>query len=187
MAFELSKQEIVKEIVKSGKDPIYFINTYCRISHPQRGLIKFDTYPYQDDLLQDFNDFRFTVILKARQLGISTITAAYIVWLINFHRDKNVMVLATKFATAANLVKKVKNVMKNLPDWIRITDISIDNRTSFELSNGSQVKASSTSGDAGRSEALSLLVIDEAALLRVLKSFGLLFILRCQLVVAALL
>ena len=48
MAFELSKQEIVKEIVKSGKDPIYFINTYCRISHPQRGLIKFDTYPYQD-------------------------------------------------------------------------------------------------------------------------------------------
>ena len=163
MAFELSKQEIVKEIVKSGKDPIYFINTYCRISHPQRGLIKFDTYPYQDDLLQDFNDFRFTVILKARQLGISTITAAYIVWLINFHRDKNVMVLATKFATAANLVKKVKNVMKNLPDWIRITDISIDNRTSFELSNGSQVKASSTSGDAGRSEALSLLVIDEAA------------------------
>ena len=73
------------------------------------------------------------------------------------------MVLATKFATAANLVKKVKNVMKNLPDWIRITDISIDTRTSFELSNGSQVKASSTSGDAGRSEALSLLVIDEAA------------------------
>ena len=116
MAFELSKQEIVKEIVKSGKDPIYFINTYCRISHPQRGLIKFDTYPYQDDLLEDFNDFRFTVILKARQLGISTITAAYIVWLINFHRDKNVMVLATKFATAANLVKKVKSIFKNLPD-----------------------------------------------------------------------
>jgi hypothetical protein len=163
MGFELSKKEIVKEIVKSGKDPVYFINTYCRISHPQKGLIKFDTYPYQDDLLQDYNDFRFTVILKARQLGISTITAAYIVWLILFHRDKNVMVLATKFATAANLVKKVKAIMKNLPDWIRITDISIDNRTSFELSNGSQIKASSTSGDAGRSEALSLLVIDEAA------------------------
>ena len=157
MGFEISKKEIVKEIVKSGKDPVYFINTYCRISHPLRGLIKFDTFPYQDNLLQDFNDFRFSVILKARQLGISTITAAYIVWLILFHRDKNVMVLATKFATAANLVKKVKAIMKNLPDWIRITDISIDNRTSFELSNGSQIKASSTSGDAGRSEALSLL------------------------------
>jgi phage FluMu gp28-like protein len=31
------------------------------------------------------------------------------------------------------------------------------------LTNGSEVKAASTSGDAGRSEALSLLVIDEAA------------------------
>tara|TARA_R110000782_G_scaffold68480_8_gene137721 strand:- start:1259 stop:2512 length:1254 start_codon:yes stop_codon:yes gene_type:complete len=53
--------------------------------------------------------------------------------------------------------------MRNLPPWIRISDISVDNRTSFELSNGSQIKATSTSGDAGRSEALSLLVIDEAA------------------------
>ena len=106
---------------------------------------------------------RFTVILKARQLGISTITAAYCVWLMLFHRDKNVLVIATKFATAANLVKKVKNIMKNLPPWLQVATISIDNRTSFELSNGSQIKAASTSGDAGRSEALSLLVIDEAA------------------------
>ena len=110
MAFELSKQDIVKEIVKSGKDPVYFINNYCRISHPLRGLIKFDTFPYQDNLLQDFNDFRFSVILKARQLGISTITAAYIVWLINFHRDKNVMVLATKFNTAANLLRRSRTL-----------------------------------------------------------------------------
>jgi hypothetical protein len=53
--------------------------------------------------------------------------------------------------------------MQNLPPWIRIADIKIDNRTSFVLTNGSEVKAASTSGDAGRSEALSLLVIDEAA------------------------
>ena len=77
MTFSLSKKEIVKEIVKSGKDPQYFINNYCRISHPMHVLIPFKTYPYQDDLINDFNDFRFTVILKARQLGISTISAAY--------------------------------------------------------------------------------------------------------------
>jgi hypothetical protein len=71
--------------------------------------------------------------------------------------------MATKFATAGNLVNKVKKIMKNLPDWVRIADIDIDNRTSFILSNGSSIKAASTSGDAGRSEALSLLVLDEAA------------------------
>ena len=163
MSYALSKKEILKEIVKSGKDPAYFLNNYGRISHPQKGLIAFRTYDYQTDLLNDFNNYRFNVILKARQLGISTISAGYIAWLMMFHRDKNILVVATKFSTASNLVKKVKAIIKRVPKWLQIANITTDNRTNFELSNGSQIKASSTSGDAGRSEALSLLVIDEAA------------------------
>ena len=163
MSFQLDKKQRVKEIIKCGKDPSYFLNTYARISHPMHGQILFDTYDFQDELLKEFNDYRFNVILKARQLGISTITAGYIVWMMLFHRDKAILVMATKFATAGNLVKKVKSIMRNLPDWLRIATIDVDNRNSFELSNGSSIKAASTSGDAGRSEALSLLVLDEAA------------------------
>jgi hypothetical protein len=163
MGNSLTKQEILKEIVKAGKDPLYFTVNYGRISHPQKGTIPFKAYDYQQQLLRDFTDYRFNVILKARQLGISTITAAYVSWLMLFHRDKNILVVATKLATATNLVRKVKALIKNLPEWMQIASITVDNRTSFELSNGSQIKGSSTSGDAGRSEALSLLVIDEAA------------------------
>ena len=152
-----------KEILKCGKDPVYFVNSYARISHPLKGLVPFKTYDYQSELLNNFDDHRFTVILKARQLGISTITAAYVVWLMLFHRDKNILVMATKYTTASNLVKKVKHMLKHLPDWVQIAKVEVDNRSSFELSNGSQIKASSTSADAGRSEALSLLVVDEAA------------------------
>ena len=129
--FKLTKQQIKKEIVKCGKDPVYFINTYAKIVHPLKGLVPFKTYPFQTELLKSFNDHRFNVILKARQLGISTITAAYVLWLMMFHRNKNVLVIATKFQTATNLVKKVKSMMKNLPDWMRIASISIDNRASF--------------------------------------------------------
>ena len=163
MAIKLTKQEIMKEIVRCGKKPEYFIHTYAKITHPMKGLIPFHLYPFQEKLLEDFEDHRFNIILKARQLGISTVTAAYVAWMMMFHREKNVLVIATKFSTAANLVKKVKAIIKNLPEWLRISTVDIDNRTSFVLSNGSQIKASSTSGDAGRSEALSLLVIDEAA------------------------
>ncbi len=161
--YQLSKKQIVQEIIKCGKDPTHFINNYVKISHPLEGQIPFKTFDFQADLLEDFNDYRFNIVLKARQLGISTIVAAYVAWMMVFHRDKNILVIATKFGTATNLVKKVKSMIKNLPDWIRIAEVSIDNRASFELSNGSQIKASSTSGDAGRSEALSLLVVDEAA------------------------
>ena len=163
MAYHISKSEVKKEITKCGKDPVYFLNNYAKISHPDRGLIPFKTYDFQTDLLNNFNDHRFNIILKARQLGISTITAGYVAWLMLFRREKNILVVATKFSTAANLVKKVKALIKNMPDWIKISDISVDNRTAFELTNGSQIKASTTSPDAGRSEALSLLVVDEAA------------------------
>ena len=159
----LDKKSLMKEIVKCGRDPVYFTNNYAKITHPMKGQLLFKTYDFQTQLLQDFDDYRFNVILKARQLGISTVTAAYVAWLMLFHKEKNVLIIATKLSTAVNLVKKVKNIIKNLPDWLVTAKIEIDNRQSFELANGSQIKASSTSGDAGRSEALSLLVIDEAA------------------------
>ncbi len=159
----IDKKQAVGEILKSGKDSEYFVNNFCRIPHSVHGLVRFDTYDFQDQLLVDLEQHRFNVVLKARQMGISTIVAAHIVWLMMFHKHKNVLVLATKLSTATNLVKKVKEMVKTLPDWMQIAKITVDNRTSFELSNGSQIKASSTSGDAGRSEALSLLVMDEAA------------------------
>ena len=161
---QLTKKETMSEIVRSGKDPVYFSNHHARISHPLHGLIPFDMYDFQEDSLRSFKKHRFNVILKARQLGISTTVASYVCWLMLFHRDKNILVVATKLGTAANLVKKSTAIYKNLPSWLKIATIVVDNRNSFELSNGSIVKASSTSGDAGRSEALSLLVVDEAAI-----------------------
>ena len=82
MAYKLTKEKIVQEIVKSGKKPVYFINTYCKIPHPGKGLIPFKTYDFQGDLVDNLALHRFIVVLKARQLGISTITAAYIAWLV---------------------------------------------------------------------------------------------------------
>ena len=123
----LTKKEILKEIVKCGKDPVYFLKNYARISHPLKGQILFNLFDYQEDLLQDYNDYRFNVINKGRQLGISTLTAGYIVWMMLFHKNKTVLVMATKFETAGNLVRKVKSIMKNLPDWISISDITADN------------------------------------------------------------
>ena len=104
MSFQLSKKEIMREIVKCGKNPSYFISNYAKITHPQRGLIPFKLYDFQEELLDSFEDHRFKVILTPRQLGISTVSAAYIVWLMLFHREKNVLVIATKFSTASNLV-----------------------------------------------------------------------------------
>lgn len=154
------------EIIRCGKDPHYFINKYVRIQHPVRGLIPFKTFDYQDQMIQDYLDHRFNVILKARQLGISEVTASYAAWLMLFHRNKNILVMATKAETAKNIIKKVKMALKKLPPFLQLAEIITDNRLSIELANGSQIKAIASSDDAGRSEALSLLIIDEAAFVK---------------------
>ena len=84
----VNKQRQVKEIVRCGKEPVYFFNKYVKIQHPQRGLIEFNTFPFQDKCVEDFVNYRFNIILKSRQLGISTLTAAYAVWMAIFYKDK---------------------------------------------------------------------------------------------------
>ena len=161
-----NKKRQVNEIVKCGKEPHYFINSYVKIQHPERGTIKFNTYPFQDDCIDNFIDNRFNIIVKSRQLGLSTLVAAYAVWLAIFYKDKNILVIATKLAVAQNFIKKVKVAIRSLPPWLIIPEIVGNNKQSIEFSNGSTIKAIPTSEDAGRSEALSLLIIDEAAFVR---------------------
>jgi len=163
---KINKTNQIKEIVKSGKDPVYFFNNYLKIQHPVRGLIQFDTYPFQDDCVETFIDERFSIILKSRQLGMSTLVAAYSVWLALFQKDKNVLIIATKLSVAQNFISKVKTMIRSLPKWLVLPEIVTNNKQLIEFSHGSSIKAIPTSDDAGRSEALSLLIIDEAAFVR---------------------
>ena len=156
------KQIIKQEYVKCANDPVHFMRKYCVIQHPIRGKISFDLYPFQEKTLNSLKDNDHNIILKSRQLGISTLMAGYGLWLMTFHSDKNILVVAIKQEVAKNLVTKVRVMHSNLPSWLRHKCIE-DNKLSLKYSNGSQIKAVSATDDAGRSEALSLLIIDEAA------------------------
>ena len=164
-AKKINKAEAREIIYKCGKDPIFFLDNFAFIFHPMKGKIPFKLFDYQEEVLKDLVANRFNIILKARQLGMSTLAAGYIAWLVYFHRAKSVVVVATKRDKAANILKKVKVIIDNMPSWMQIAKKTTDNKYTLELSNGSQIIAESTSGDAARSEALSLLVIDEAAII----------------------
>ena len=156
------KKIIRQKYIKCAKNPVHFMKKYCYIQHPQRGRIQFNLYPFQERVLGLFKDNPYSIILKSRQLGISTLTAAFSLWMMLFHKDKNVLCIATKQETAKNMVTKVKFMYENLPSWLRIDYIE-NNKLTLRLTNGSQIKATSASSDAGRSEAVSLLLVDEAA------------------------
>ena len=156
------KKIIAQEYIKCAKDPAYFMRKYCYIQHPTRGRILFALYPFQEKVLHLFRDNQYIITLKSRQLGISTLAAAYSLWLMLFHKDKNVLALATTQATARNLVSKTMFMYDELPRWLKLP-AKEKNKLSLRLKNGSKITAKSSNADAARSEAVSLLLIDEAA------------------------
>jgi hypothetical protein len=160
------KSKQVQEIIKCGKDPVYFFNKYLRIQHPVKGLIPFDTYDFQNECVKDFIENRFNIVLKSRQLGLSTLVAAYAVWMAIFQREKNILIIATKLSVAQNFITKVKTMIRSLPSWLLLPEIVANNKQQIQFNHGSSIKAIPTSEDAGRSEALSLLIVDEAAFVR---------------------
>jgi hypothetical protein len=150
------------EYAKCARDPLYFIKKYVKIQHPTRGTLPFLTYEFQDMTLEQLIEHNKNIILKSRQMGITTLVSAYALWLMTFHSDKEILCISITQETSKAIVTKVRFANDNLPSWLRLKAES-DNQLSLKLVNGSQIKAVSSSGTSGRSSALSLLIIDEAA------------------------
>jgi hypothetical protein len=165
----MSNQENIKEIIKQeyircATDPVHFFRKYCYISHPKKGRVLFHLYPFQENTLNDVRYNRFTIINKSRQLGISTLVAGFSLWTMLFQKDKTILCIATNQKTAINMVDKVQFMYNNLPSWLKGNKKPLtDSKLSLKLANNSQIIASSAASDAGRSYAVSMLIVDEAA------------------------
>lgn len=165
----LSSGEI-KILAKVSKDIFYFSH-FIWVINPVLGRVRFDLYPYQKSVLYNFLKERFNIILKFRQAGITELISMYCLWLAMYHSNKKINIISIKDTIAKKVLKKIKFMYKNLP-WYLQTPI-INGRTgeygsasTMEFSNGSIIESIPTSDQAGRSESLSLLVIDEAAIVR---------------------
>jgi hypothetical protein len=162
---QVNIKEIIKqEYIKCATDPVHFFRKYCYINHPTKGRVLFHLYPFQEDVLTDFRNNRFCIINKSRQLGISTLVAGFSLWLMIFNKDKTILCIATKQETARGMVEKVQFMYDNLPSWLKGNQKPLsNNKLSFQLANNSRIVATSAASDAGRSYAVSLLLMDEAA------------------------
>lgn len=162
--------EQFKTLVRVMKDPFFF-STFCYVINPVLGMVKFSLYPFQRAVLYQFMKNRFNIILKFRQAGITELISMYCLWLAMYHPNKKINIISIKDTVAKKVLKKIKFMYKNLPSYLQ--EPIINGRTgefgsvsTIEFANGSVIESIPTSDQAGRSESLSLLVIDEAAIVR---------------------
>jgi hypothetical protein len=156
------KDIIAEEYKKCANDVVYFMKRYAKIQHPDRGKILFELFDFQEDTVRQFSQHDYNIILKSRQLGISTLVAGYALHMMLFGTDKNILAIGITQKTSKNLVTKVRVMYENLPSWLKTT-LTEDTKLLIRFANGSQIQAVSAAVDSARSEALSLLILDEAA------------------------
>ena len=154
--------EEVQEVIKCSEDPVYFIKKYIRIVSLDKGLIPFDMYHFQEEMVQKFHDNRFNIAKLPRQSGKSTIVTSYLLWYVLFNDNVNVAILANKAATAREMLQRLQLSYENLPKWLQ-QGILQWNRGSLELENGSKIMAASTSASAVRGMSFNVIFLDEFA------------------------
>ena len=162
LAANRARQHMRNEYAKCLMDPLYFIKSYVKIQHQDRGIIPFELYPFQEECLKDFHNHGRCIVLKSRQMGISTLVAAYALWELIFHDGKNILVISIKETAAKEVIGKIKLANDELPPWLKVPIIE-SNKLSLKLNNQSRVLATSSASDSARGFAASLLIIDECA------------------------
>ena len=154
--------EQLAEMAKCMMDPIYFAETYIKIVHVDRGLIKMEMYDYQKDIALKIFNHRRVAVLTARQAGKTTTAVAIILHYIIFNEHKNVGILSNKGEGSKEVLERIKLAYENLPKWMQ-HGILEWNKNSIELENGCKVYAGTTTSSSIRGKSIAFLYIDECA------------------------
>ena len=149
------------------EDESYFLRMYWHIAHPAHGRILFDLRDAQSFALDHWDENRYSLTLKARQIGWTTLVAAHQFWLAFFRPDQNIIDLSRTERESVLLLRKSKYGFQHLPEWMveRGPESLVEHQQKMAFGNGSQITSMPSASDPARGESASLVVVDEWAFL----------------------
>jgi len=150
------------EYERCRDDVVYFAKNYIKIVNVDKGLMNFELWPYQENLLRHFSDNRFVICKFPRQTGKTSCVVAWILHYIIFTKNVNVAILANKGATAREILSRLQLAYEWLPKFLQ-PGADVWNKGDIRLGNGSKVLSAATSSDAVRGYSFNLIFFDEFA------------------------
>ncbi len=154
----------IEEIAHCIEDPVYFIESYCKIVSLDKGLVPFKLYECQKEKVNTILNNRKVILMEGRQQGKTITSAACILWYTLFQDNKTVAILANKAAAAREVMSRYQNMYEHLPMWLQ-QGVKEWNKGSIELENGSKVFTAATAASGIRGKSVNWLYIDEAAII----------------------
>ena len=171
--FKMTEEEM-EEYQKCFDDPIYYVETYAKfmtdhgihtvtLRDYQKKVISIvteETYDEENDLILPTN--RSIIWLAARQSAKTTSISAFLSWMMIFHIDRNILIVANKEKTAIEIVDKIINIFKGLPFWLK-PGTEAWGKTALKLDNGSKIISSATTNTASIGFTIHCVLLDEFA------------------------
>lgn len=165
-------QKYIMEYYQCKKSFDYFCSNYIYIELPGKDVL-LKPYRPQQKLIDTINKDKSVLVLKSRQIGISTIIQAYCCWLVTFYNNTVIGIISKDGREATDFARTTRGMFEKLPLWMKpkngVQGPGFAKRTeqSFILTNGSKVFASTVNPNAPdkclRGKSITFLVIDEAA------------------------
>ena len=155
-------EDQIKEVIKCAEDPIYFIENYVKIVTVDEGLVQFKLWDFQKNLIHNIVNNRFTIAKLPRQVGKSTTTVSYLLWVVLFQPQQSIAILANKSKTAMSILGRLQTAYEHIPHWMQ-QGIKAWNKGNIELENGSKIIAASTTEDSVRGDTYNIIFLDEFA------------------------
>lgn len=154
-------QEMQAELQRCTDDPVYFMKNFVKIQ-TEGGARLFEPYYFQEEMVQNFNDSRNICCLLARQMGKTTVAAAYILWFAMFNPDQVIVLLSNNHAASLEIMSRIRYAYEECPDHIRDGVIEY-NKTEIKFENKSRIISRATTSSAARGLSVNLLYLDEFA------------------------
>jgi hypothetical protein len=124
------------------------------------GIRSFEIWPHTEEITQTLAEHRRIVWLKARQIGATTILAAYTLW----HAYKpysESLLFSQGESEAEEFLAKCNLMYRYLPAHLRI-ELAEDNMGKMTFTNGARIRAFPSTKKAGHGQTASLIIMDEA-------------------------
>lgn len=150
---------------KCKRDEKFFFRRFWYIKHPEQGKVLFDLRPAQEQAIDEWNIHRYSLTLKARQIGWSTSVAAHAFHLVFFAPDREVVMISRNENEAKDLLAKSKYGYKFLPDWLKLRGPQVvgDSGEEWKFSNDSKIVSKPSKVDPARGSTAHTVIVDEWA------------------------
>ena len=160
IVFEYTDDEI-SELARCAKDIVYFAEKYAVVM-TDNGIQQVKLREYQKDMLRNFQNERFNIVLAARQMGKTVTASIFNAWYVTFNTDKNTLLLANKSDSTKEIIDKAKIVVENLPFFMKPGIIKYD-VMNVRCDNGCRLIGQSTTAKSGIGFTIHNLYLDEFA------------------------